>query len=436
MTNIANFTGELSTPGSPTYSVASVTHAVHSSSPAIVTYPCTTADVAAAIAYAGAEQLPLAVRSGGHTAYSSIDGGLVIDLSEFNAIEVLDDGLVRIGSGALWGDVAAALTPHGIALSSGDASTVGVGGLALSGGIGWLVRQVGLTIDSVVALEVVLASGEIVIASADSEPELFWALRGGGGNFGVVTNFTFRAHPLGRIIAGSVSFDPTDLAAALTGWRNVMRESPELLNSTFTQKPAFGPQVPASIMATFCYADDNLPAADAAIQPLLDLPTVIASEVAEKTYPDMLTAEHLPEGLTIVDNNGFTEDLTDSLIAEIVTLNGAVENSVLMLRWLGGALNGVPQEATAFAHRTAQALLVTAVVFPPGAPVLGKDLIDARWAAVAKNLLGMYGNFIMDARPGAANVMYPATTLERLRSLKTVYDPTNVFALNHNIAPL
>ena len=360
---------------------------------------------------------------------------LVIDLAAFSDIEVLEGGLVRIGGGALWGDVAAALAPHGLALSSGDATTVGVGGLTLGGGIGWLVRQVGLTIDSLVAAEVVLASGEVVTASHDSEPELFWALRGGGGNFGVVTHFTFQAHPFPRVIAGWVSLDPSDLKTALTSWRDVMRASPELLNSTITVRPAFGPQAPASILVTLCYASDDQAGADAAVRPLLNLPNVTGSDISAKPYVDLLTDEHLPAGLTILDNNGFAPDLSDELIGELVTLNRAAENSVLMVRWIAGALNRVPTEATAFHHRTAEALIVAAVVFPPGAPITGQDLIAQRWSRVSAYLLGMYGNFTMDARPGAADAMYPPAAYARLRRSKSAYDPSNAFALNHNITP-
>ena len=196
MAEITGFSGEVITADSADYEAASTTHRATGVSPAFVVRPKTTADVAAAIAYATAEKIPIAVRGGGHTEYSSVDDALVIDLAEFSDIEVLEGGLVRIGGGALWGDVAAALTPHGLALSSGDATTVGVGGLTLGGGIGWLVRQVGLTIDSLVSAEVVLASGAVVTASADSEPELFWAIRGGGGNFGVVTQLHVPGAPL------------------------------------------------------------------------------------------------------------------------------------------------------------------------------------------------------------------------------------------------
>ena len=238
------------------------------------------------------------------------------------------------------------------------------------------------------------------------------------------------------MVAGWISFDPTDLASALTGWRDVMANTPELLNSTLTAKPALGPQAPASIIVTVCYGDGDEAAATEAIKPLLDLPTVTGSDISKKTYADMLSDEHLPEGLTILDNNGFTREVSDELITDLVTLKEAAANSVLMVRWLSGALNRVPRDATAIAHRDAQALVVTAVVFPPGAPITGEDLIAQRWTALSRHFSGMYGNFTMDARAGAADAIYPKETLARLRELKTMYDPDNVFAANHNISPL
>ena len=186
---------------------------------------------------------------------------------------------------------------------------------------------------------------------------------------------------------------------------------------------------------TLCYAADDQAGADAAIQPLLDLPTVTGSDISAKPYVELLSDEHLPEGLTILDNNGFAPDLSDELIDELVTLNRAAENSVLMVRWIAGALNRVAADATAFDHRGAEVLIVAAVVFPPGAPITGQDLIAQRWSRVSPYLLGMYGNFTMDARPGAADAMYPTETYARLRRTKVVYDPSNAFALNHNITP-
>ncbi len=169
----------------------------------------------------------------------------MIELSNFTGIEV-DGTTVRIGGGAVWGDVAAELAKHDLALTSGDTKSVGVGGLTLGGGVGWMVREHGLALDSLIAAEVVLPSGEVVTASADEHPDLFWALRGGGGNFGVVTTFVFQAHPLDGVVFGTLSYAVDGAADVLKGWRDVMRDAPEKFNSTFLVMPAMGPGMEAA----------------------------------------------------------------------------------------------------------------------------------------------------------------------------------------------
>ena len=192
--------------------------------PVAVVRPETPEQVGEALRFAAAEGIGVAVRSGGHgSGHFDVDGALVIELSNFTAVEV-DSTTVRIGGGAVWGDVAAALGKHKLGITSGDTKSVGVGGLALGGGIGWMVREHGLALDNLVAAEVVLASGEVVTASADEHPDLFWALRGGGGNFGVVTTFVFEAHPLDGVVFGTLSYAVEGAAEVLKGWRDVMRD--------------------------------------------------------------------------------------------------------------------------------------------------------------------------------------------------------------------
>lgn len=199
-------------------------------SPALIVRPRDAGQVAEAIGYAVEHDLVLSVRSGGHSGmgYGTNDDGVVIDLSLINDIEVLDDaeGLVRIGSGALWGDVATTLAKHGLSLTSGDTVSVGVGGLTQGGGVGWMVRTYGLTIDSLVAADVVTADGQQLRASADSHEDLFWAIRGGGGNVGVVTHFEFLAQRVTQVHAGTIMYDVDDVASLVKGWCTALRESP------------------------------------------------------------------------------------------------------------------------------------------------------------------------------------------------------------------
>lgn len=436
MTDISGFAGTILAPGSADYESARNTYGNPEALPAVIARPASIDDVAAAVRYAGAEGLALSVRSGGHSGFSSNDGGLVLDLAAFGDVEVLDGDRVRVGSGARWGDVATTLAQHGLALSSGDTVSVGVGGLTLSGGIGWMVRQYGLALDSLVEAEVVLASGEIVTASAESEPELFWALRGGGGNFGVVTRFTFQAHPLAGVVAGTITFDADDLRAALTGWRDVMREAPEQLNATFMAMPPFGPEMPASVMVMVCYGSDDEAAARAAIQPLLDLPTVTGSDIAPKAYAEVLEEAHPPEGpITVIVNNAFAKQTTDDLIEALVAAYRGMGGSVLMLRWLSGAFNRVPADATAFAHRDAELFVISAAFLTPDAPADAADTIARHWASLGDHVGGEYGNFTTETSPEAVERMYPPATLDRLRAIKTRVDPLNLFRQNHNIVP-
>src|SRR5690242_14121905 len=211
--------GEVIAPSSPSYDERRRVFN-RTGSPAVIVRAQGSEDIAAAIRFAREHHLALSVRSGGHglSGQATNDGGLVIDLTLLNTVQVLDQErhLVRIGAGARWGDAAKALAPHGLAISSGDTNQVGVGGLTLGGGIGWMVRTYGLTIDSLVAADIVTADGRALRVSTDEHPDLFWAIRGGGGNFGVVTSFDFQAHPIREIVGGSVIYDPAEAEPVLT----------------------------------------------------------------------------------------------------------------------------------------------------------------------------------------------------------------------------
>lgn len=435
MTLVAGFAGEIVQPESPGYSDAATSYGVLGS-PALVLRPSSTADVAAAILYARSEDLIISVRSGGHSMFGTNDGGVVIDLGGIRGVEFLSGNLVRVGSGAVWGDVAQSLRPHELAVSSGDTYSVGVGGLTLGGGVGWMVRQHGLAIDSLVEAEVVLATGEVVTTNTEVEPDLFWALRGGGGNFGVVTRFTFQAHPLSGVVFGSIEFDPSTLEQTLRGWRDVMREAPEELNSTFLAMPPMGPDAPAAMSILALYAGVDDARADAAIEPLLTLPGVTASDLSAKAYADVLDEPHSPEGeVTIVDNNTFASDFSDELIAALSSAQTELGSAVLMIRYLRGAFNRVHPDATAVAWRDAEVLIISAAFLPPRAPESDQQRVHELWATLADYTGGKYGNFTTRTGAETLGLMYPPATARRLRSIKRVYDPDNVFARNQNIVP-
>lgn len=410
-------------------------------SPAAVVNARSEADVAAAVRFAADEGLGVAVRSGGHSGgvFSPGPDRLLVDLRELNSVTVHDDGTVDVGPGAVWGDVAAQLQKHGLAISSGDHAAVGVGGLTLGGGIGWLVRRDGLALDSLIGARVVLASGDVVSASADEEPELFWALTGGGGNFGVVTSFRFRAHALGAVLGVTLQLDPAHLAETLRGWREAMREAPDELSATFAVIPNGppGPEFALLHQIVACWAGDDSDVARAAIAPLLALPGVIESEVRRTDYRALLA--ELPEGNggpipAIAARTALFPDFGDAGIDALLDVHSRLGLSVFTIRYLGGAFGRVDPTATAFAHRDAEVVASIVEFLPPGTPASAAG-ITAAWTAVAPFSMGVYGNFTTETGPEVIAAMYPAPTLERLRSAKTRYDPRNQFSNNLNVAP-
>ena len=404
--------------------------------PAVVVRPETPEQVAQALQTAAAEGIGVAVRSGGHGGrLFDNQGAMVIELSHFTGVEV-DGTRVTVGAGAIWGDVAKALAPHTLGLTSGDTKSVGVGGLTLGGGVGWMVRQYGLAIDSLVGATVVLPSGEIVRADAEQNPDLFWALRGGGGNFGVVTTFEFEAHPLDGVVFGALSYDTAHTAEVLKGWRDVMREAPESLNSTFLAMPGMGPGMePAVNLAVFHPGRDT-----AAVEPVLErlraLPGYLGGEVTAKDYADALEDAHPFEGPmpVITGDTAFIDDLSDAAIDALAAVHESVAG-ILAVRYLRGAFNRVPADATAWGHRDAEVMVMVAAFLPPGAPRDQIDAIHAKWAPAQVYAHGTYGNFAQEVGDAVIEQMYPPTTLARLRELKRRYDPQNLLSRNQNIVP-
>ena len=369
-----DFGGDIVEPGAAEYEPASRSFA--SGSPAYVLRPQSVGDVGAGVRFAARAGLVLSVRGGGHgfPGFGTNDGGVVIDLSSLANVEVIDEGqhLVRIGGGATWGRVAAALAPHGLAISSGDTKSVGVGGLTLTGGIGWKVRKYGLALDSVVAAEVVLANGTVVRASAKENPELFWAIRGGGGNFGIVTSFEFAAHPTTDVFYGRIAFPASEAASVLQGWADYLRSAPDELTSvvTLANPSAGGAEAPLQVYVVF---DGDVPelAADA-LDPIRRLGTVLDDDVARTSYADTLAdGATPPPGIRFVTQSAFVERASVPEVLRILTEVAAWKGSPLIsLRSVSGAVSRVPNDATAYAHRRAELmfLTLTACRSPPSRP--------------------------------------------------------------------
>ncbi|NUW46882.1 FAD-binding oxidoreductase [Nonomuraea rhodomycinica] len=435
-----DFGGDIIEPGAAGYEAAGRTVLV-AGSPAFVLRPRNVEDVRAAARFAAEAGLVLSVRGGGHAfaGFGTNDGGIVIDLGLLASVEVTDKErhLVRIGGGATWGQVADALAPHGLAISSGDTRSVGVGGLTLTGGIGWKVRKYGLALDNVVAAEVVTAGGELVRADAQDNPELFWAIRGGGGNFGIVTAFVFAAHPTTDVFYGTIAFPAAQAAAVLQGWAEHMRTAPEELTSivNFANPFAGGPEAPVEIQVAFDGDDPELAAR--AVDPIRRLGTVIDDDVAPRPYADVLVEGAVPPpGIRLVNRSGFVGRDSVPAALRILAEAGASHGSpFLSVRSVGGAVSRVAGDATAYAHRAAELMVVTTALGPAPVVEAARPALDALWARLAPHVDGAYANFLASATEEDVAAVYPVPTYERLAAVKRHYDPGNLFARNHNVRP-
>jgi hypothetical protein len=422
-------------PGTPEYEAGAAVFAGPGTPDAVVR-PSSAAEVAEAVRAAVASGTPITVKSGGHGS-APVTGGIVIDLGDLNAVEPVGDGsrLVHVGAGAHWGDVAAALTPLGLVVTSGDTVDVGVGGLTLGGGIGWLARTHGLTVDILREVEFVTAAGDVLTVNAHSHPDLFWALRGGGGNFGVATRFTYEAASVDGLAGGHVLFDQSDVRAVLGAWRDVFRTAPDELNSTLLVMPPLMPEMPAGPQMSVALLGTEEELREL-LAPLLELPSVADVSLGPVAYPDLLEAA--PPGappFVMVGGNGFVPDLSD---AALDAFSRAVEREVptmLLLRALGGAFSRVAPDATAIAQRDGQALLAVNALLP--AEATEDQVASAREAAAAAVgfTTGRYANFTPEFDDDIVPEIFPPATLERLRAVKREIDPGDVFRASHHIAP-
>ncbi|WP_141932240.1 FAD-binding oxidoreductase [Microbacterium sp. SLBN-146] len=410
--------------------------------PTAIVRPASLADVRAAVMWAAASGSPVVVRGGGHGPWGSVPGGLTVDLGAFTSVDVdidADGALVRVGGGATWGDVARTLAPRGLGISSGDTASVGVGGLTLGGGIGWMTRAWGLTIDQLVGAEVVTAAGDLVEVSSDVEPDLFWALRGGGGNFGVVTRFDFRAHELPAVVFATMTIEG-DARPVITALAEALVDAPRDVTVTYMDVPPMDPSAPAGATITACWANDDAGAARAVLGPIAESPGVSSFDIAVQAYPDILLdmpaydpAAPMPG---FVGGNTLLPVLDEIAIDRLVAFREDHPASVVLLRSLGGAFGDVPPETTAFAARDATWFAMAGAFDLPG--LLSDDeraAIVAEWSAIESLGVGVYGNFTTSTTEDWVPRMYPPATLARLSAVKRSWDPGNVFSRTHNVAP-
>ncbi|WP_261164623.1 FAD-binding oxidoreductase [Microbacterium sp. Marseille-Q6965] len=404
--------------------------------PEVIVRPAGVDDVRAAVAHAARAGLPVTVRGGGHSAWGSVPGGLTIDLGALRDIAV-DGTRVRVGGGATWGEVAAALAPRGLGISSGDTASVGVGGLTLGGGIGWMVRAWGLAADQLVGAQLVTSAGDVVEVSDDSAPELMWALRGGGGNFGVVTRFDFEAHRLPGVVWIELTLSG-DARQTLRAMRDILRDAPRELTVTYMDVPPMDPSAPPGASLTACWLGDEQ-AARQLLAPVLSLPGVTEMAFQTVSYPEILgdmppfDPERPAPGF--VGGNSLMPELGDDTIDRLTAFREAQPASVLFLRSLGGAYGDVASDATAFAAREATWFVMAGAFEGPHVDDAERARVAADWAAIAREGVGVYGNFLNSTDPALAATLYPATTMARLERVKRAWDPENVFRRNHNVRP-
>jgi FAD/FMN-containing dehydrogenase len=446
----AGLRGELIQPGDEGYETArKVYNAMIDRHPRLIARCVDVADVIAAVNFARENELTLAVRGGGHNGggLGVWNGGLVIDLSRMKGIRVDPERrTVRVEGGATWGDVDHATHAFGLATPSGIISTTGVGGLTLGGGLGHLTRKCGLAIDNLLAVDVVLADGRLVTASSDENEDLFWAVRGGGGNFGVVTSFLFKLHPISTIIAGPTLW-PLEQAPEVMRWyRDFITEAPEDLNGFFaflTVPPA--PPFPQHLHlekmcgVVWCYTG---PAerAEEVFEPVQEFGPPALHGIQPMPYPALQSAFDAlyPPGLQWYWRADFVNELSDEAIERHVEHGSRLPTmqSTMHLYPIDGAAHRVGKNDTAFSYRDARWAEVIVGVDPHPANAQSiKEWTVAYWDALHPySAGGAYVNFMMDEGKERVRATY-RDNYDRLVAVKNEYDPTNLFRINQNIKP-
>jgi FAD/FMN-containing dehydrogenase len=406
--------------------------------PHLVARPLDVDDVAAAISYAVEADLPIAVRGGGHSVAGHCigEGSVVVDLRLQRSVSVDPDGrTATCGGGALWEDLDPPCLRHGLATPGGTFGDTGVAGLTLGGGIGHLIGLHGLTLDNLLATTVVTAEGEVLRASEDENTDLFWALRGGGGNFGVVTDLTFRLHPVGQVLAGQLVYGLEDAFDVVAKWRELMASAPdELATFAFIARSAIRDEEGAIIaVAYFGELDDG----EEAIAGLLDDPEPIASTIRPMYYAELQELfGRMPFGLRNYWSGRFLRELPDELVRFSADYLAPDLNGSIMFEPIFGAATRVLPEATAFAGREARYNATFLSVWTDPAD-------DERSVATARDFSaeltpwatgGGYINYASEA-VGDGMITEYGPRFERLRDVKRRYDPDNRFRFNHNISP-
>jgi FAD/FMN-containing dehydrogenase len=420
--------------------------------PALIVRCAGTEDVIASVNFARDNALLLAVRGGGHNVagYAVCDGGLVIDLSQMRAVQVDPEARrARAQGGALWGELDRAAQPYALATPGGEVSVTGIAGLTLGGGVGYLRRKYGLSCDNVTSMEVVTADGQLRRASPAEHPDLYWALRGGGGNFGAVTSFEFRLHPVGPTVATlSAMYPLRETRRLLSAWQGFAATAPDEATTAFAiwEVPSH-PDIPTDLYGTpVCMFDGMyagaLDAGEALFRPLRELGAPVLDMSARAPYVEVQSSfdDFMPDGDLYYWKSLYLDELSDEAIEAIVSWGERRPNSriLVILRHLGGAINRVDQQATAYGNRSAEYMLsIDGAWTDPQETEANIAWIRAFWDDMQRfSNGGVYLNF-----PGfgeGETLLWRAsygTNYDRLAAVKAKYDPNNLFRVNQNIKP-
>ncbi|MFT9009194.1 MAG: FAD-binding oxidoreductase [Bifidobacterium sp.] len=406
----------------------SVTTVTGVGSPRLVVRPRSTQDVASAIRYAQEQHLAITVRSGGHSlaGLSQARDGMLIDMRQLDSVETNDATRhVLIGGGATWGHVASVLEPAGLALTAGDTADVGVAGLTLGGGIGWMVRKYGLAIDSLVAAEAVTYEGTVLRLSEDENPDLFWAVRGGGGNFAILTHLEFEAHPVSNVVFGTIMYalDRLEDARSLVrAWNESQADADRRLTSVLALMPAMQ-ESPAMAMLQLCFVGTENEA-KSSIDAFKAMGAVMNSDIGYRPYASILVTDDPFPAPRAAQQNSLLPAFGER---EQSAVCDAFETGQLMMaiRALGGAVRDIDAQATAFAGREA-AVMVVGTQLLSGTDSAQRQI--AHWQGIQRLEMGAYVNWIGLADDTASKRCYPDRTRARLAAIKSEADPENVFS--------
>jgi FAD/FMN-containing dehydrogenase len=443
----AAFDGRVIAPDDAGYDQArGVFYGSYDRRPALIVRPADAAEVAGVVALARDSGLELAVRSGGHSlaGHGVSEGGIVLDLSGMRGLDIDPESRTAWAqTGLTAGEYTAAAGAHGLATGFGDTGSVGIGGLTLGGGVGYLVRKHGLTIDSLLAAELVTADGQLLRVDDQSHPELFWAIRGGGGNFGVATRFRYRLHPVDQVVGGMLLLPATpEVIAAFIAEAEAAPEELSAIANIMVAPPM--PPMPEQahgkliVMALLCWAGE-VEAGERALARFRGLATPFADMVRPMPYPEIY---RFTEGGPGPDHEAARSLFLDAV--DLPTAETIVEHlqastaplAVAQLRVLGGAMARVPADATAFAHRGRRIMAAIGAVWErPEEAATHQAWVTGIAAALPQGDPGVYVNFVGDEGTARVREAYPGSTWERLAAVKARYDPTNLFRLNQNIPP-